>query len=56
MPKIQNTDGRLILTAEVTKNKIAKTSIIYLNKFAVRFSLDMCTTRRFGTRDKKSLV
>ena len=36
-PKIQNTDGRLILTAEVTKNKIAKTSIIYLNKFCSPF-------------------
>ena len=29
--EVQNTDGRLILTAEVTKNKIAKTSKIYLN-------------------------
>ena len=31
---MQNTDGRLILMAEVTKNKIGKTSKIYLNKFA----------------------
>ena len=32
--KMQNTDGRLIVTAEVTKNKIAKTSkIICLNLF-----------------------
>ena len=32
---MQNTDGRLILTAEVTKNKIGKTSKIYLNKFTL---------------------
>ena len=35
---MQNTDGRLILT-EVTKNNIAKTSKIYLNKFAGYFGL-----------------
>ena len=42
--KMQNTDGILILTAEGTKNKIAKTSKIYLNILffvtsAVRISL-----------------
>ena len=36
---MQNADGRLILTAEVTKNKIGKTSKIYLNKFARYFGL-----------------
>ena len=39
LSKMQNTDGRLILTAEVTKHKIAKTSKIYLNKFARYFGL-----------------
>ena len=33
--EMQNTDGRLILTAEVAKNKMAKTSKIYFNKFTV---------------------
>ena len=36
---MQNTDGLQILTAKVTKNKIAKTSKIYLNKFARYFGL-----------------
>ena len=36
---MQNTDARLILTAEVTKTKMAKTSKIYLNKFARYFGL-----------------
>ena len=37
--EMQNIDGTLILTAEVTKNKIAKASKIYLNKFARYFVL-----------------
>ena len=42
---MQNTDGWPILTVEVSKNKIAKTSKIYLNKFA----------RYFGLQQKPSL-
>ena len=34
-----NTDGRMILTAEVTKNKIAETSKIYLNNCVLSISL-----------------
>ena len=36
---MQITDGRLILTWEMSKNKNAKTSKIYLNKFARNFGL-----------------
>ena len=33
--------GRLILTAEVAKNKVAKTTKIYYKKFARYFSLPL---------------
>ena len=33
LSQMQNKDGRLILTAEVTKTNMAKTTKIYLNKF-----------------------
>ena len=41
---MQNTDDRLILTAEVTKKKMAKRTKIYFNKFA----------RYFGFQHKSS--
>ena len=36
---MQNIDGRLNLTVEVAKNKLAKTIKIYFNKFARYFGL-----------------
>ena len=50
---MQNTDERLILTAEVKKNKIAKTSKIYLNKFARYFGLQYKPSS--GAERKKSV-
>ena len=36
---MENTDGRLILTAEGAKNKMTKTAKIYFNKHARYFGL-----------------
>ena len=43
---LYNTDGRLILTAEVTKNKMAETTKIYFNKVARYFGLQQKPSSR----------
>ena len=51
--KMQNLDGRLILTAEVTKNKMAKTTKIYFNKFARYFGLQHKPSSSRGLNGKR---